>query len=80
MKIVEVFTCNCYPEGEIVGIIDRALRKAGLDYTLKEYIIEKNPEEYFDALDHYGHPLGFEDCINLFIDGSLVKSVKPSVE
>jgi hypothetical protein len=80
MKTIEVFTCDCYPEGEIVRIIHRALRKAGGEYTLKEYNIEKNPEEYSDALDRYGHPFGFEDCINLFIDGSFVRSGKPSVE
>lgn len=80
MRNIEVFTCDCYPPGEIIRIVEEALKRAGADYTLREYNITKDPEEYSAALDKYGRPFGFKECLNIFIDGKRVIEGKPSIE
>ncbi len=80
MSNIEVFTCDCYPPGEIIQIVKEAISKAAAVYTLKEYNIEKNPEEYSEALDRHGYPFGFKECINIFVDEKRVIEGKPSVE
>lgn len=77
---IEVFTCDCYPPGEIVGIVKKAMEKSRKNWSLKEYNIERNPEEYTEALSRNGYPLGFKECINIFIDGMRIIEGKPTVE
>lgn len=80
MSTIEVFTCDCYPRGEIVQIVHDAIEKVGKHHTVKEYNIDQNPEEYSEALDRYGFPFGFEECINIFVDDKRVSEGKPKVE
>ncbi|MFQ5796368.1 MAG: hypothetical protein ACE5JP_15145 [Candidatus Bipolaricaulia bacterium] len=77
---VEVFTCDCYPQGEIVQIVKAALEEFGIEYSLKEYNINNDEGKYSKVLDRYGHPFGFEECINVFVDGQKLMEGKPSVE
>lgn len=46
MRSIEVFTCDCYPPDEVIKIVKEVLKEAGEDYILREYNINKNPEEY----------------------------------
>ncbi len=80
MSNIEVFTCDCYPPLDIIKIVREAFEEARGDYTLTGYNIEKNPEEYSAALDRYGYPFGFKECINIFVEGKRVIEGKPSVK